>query len=160
MKKKIKTMNKRININNQKLIALNNFIMKAKEQYNSLKTVKVLFSMKDYDVSFMKKEFYNYRSKKNDNNNAIAEVDEKNYATQANKKVGLDEEDEYDEDAKYDLDDIDNYSDEIRKKKGKIEKENNKNIYLATEADYNEDKKNKKGKKYLDYADDNRAKSK
>ena len=159
MKKKIKTMNKRININNQKLIALNNFIIKAKEQYNSLKTVKVLFSMKDYDVSFMKKEFYNYRSKKN-NNNVIDEVDEKNYATQANKKVGLDEEDSYDEDAKYDLDDIDNYSDEMRKKKGKIEKENNKNNYLATEADYNEDKKNKKGKKHLDYPDDNRAKSK
>ena len=159
MKKKIKTMNKRISINNQKLIALNNFIIKAKEQYNSLKTVKVLFSMKDYDVSFMKKEFYNYRSKKN-NNNVIDEVDEKNYATQANKKVGLDEEDSYDEDAKYDLDDIDNYSDEMRKKKGKIEKENNKNNYLATEADYNEDKKNKKGKKHLDYPDDNRAKSK
>ena len=159
MKKKIKTMNKRININNQKLIALNNFIIKAKEQYNSLKTVKVLFSMKDYDVSFMKKEFYNYRSKKK-NNNVIDEVDEKNYATQANKKVGLDEEDSYDEDAKYDLDDIDNYSDEMRKKKGKIEKENNKNNYLATEADYNEDKKNKKGKKHLDYPDDNRAKSK
>ena len=33
--------------------------------------------MKDYDISFMKKEFYNFRTKKEDKDNTIAEVDEK-----------------------------------------------------------------------------------
>jgi hypothetical protein len=163
MKKKIKTMKKRIEINKEKLIALNNFITKANEQYNAIKTVKVLSSMKDYNISFMKKEFYNYRTNKEGNTNTIDEVDEKNFATQANKEVDFDEGDSYDEDAKYDLDeqdDIDDYSDKMRKKKGKIEKENNKNNYLVTETDYNENKKNKIAKKYVEHTDNNRAKSK
>ena len=65
MKKKIKIMKKRVNINEQKLNALINFDKKAKEQYKVLKPIKVLSSMKDYNISFMKKEFYNYKSKKN-----------------------------------------------------------------------------------------------
>ena len=64
MKKKIKIMKKRVNVNEQKLNALINFDKKAKEQYKVLKPIKVLSSMKDYNISFMKKEFYNYKSKK------------------------------------------------------------------------------------------------
>ena len=63
MKKKIKIMKRRTEINRQKLKALMDFDKKAKEQYESLKKVKVLSSVKDKDISFMKKEFYNYRNK-------------------------------------------------------------------------------------------------
>ena len=141
MKKKIKIMKKRVNINEQKLNALINFDKKAKEQYKVLKPIKVLSSMKDYNISFMKKEFYNYKSKKN-NNDIIKEVDEKNYATQANNKVEFGEDDSDD--------DFDDYSDKMRK--------NNKNNIVITEADYEE--KNKYGKKYLQYDDYNEDKAK
>ena len=141
MKKKIKIMKKRVNINEQKLNALINFDKKAKEQYKVLKPIKVLSSMKDYNISFMKKEFYNYKSKKN-NNDIIKEVDEKNYATQANNKVEFGE-DDFD-------DDFDDYSDKMRK--------NNKNNIVMTEADYEE--KNKYAKTYLQYDDYNEDKAK
>ena len=141
MKKKIKIMKKRVNVNEQKLNALINFDKKAKEQYKVLKPIKVLSSMKDYNISFMKKEFYNYKSKKN-NNDIIKEVDEKNYATQANNKVEFGE-DDFD-------DDFDDYSDKMRK--------NNKNNIVMTEADYEE--KNKYAKTYLQYDDYNEDKAK
>ena len=57
-------MKKRININSEKLKALIDFDKKVKEQYKVLKPIKVLSSVKDYDISFMKKEFYNYKTKK------------------------------------------------------------------------------------------------
>ncbi len=157
MKKKIKIMKKRISINEEKLIALVNFIKKAKDQYADLKPIKVLSSMKDYDISFMKKEFYNFRTKKEDKDNTIAEVDEKNYATQENNKVDFDdnEDDKYNDDA-----DIDDYSDEMRKRKGKIKKNDKRNNILMTGDDYNEDKKNKNEKNFLEYDDENKAKSK
>ncbi len=142
MKKKIKIMKKRVNINEQKLNALINFDKKAKEQYKVLKPIKVLSSMKDYNISFMKKEFYNYKSKKN-NNDIIKEVDENNYTTQANNKVEFGEDDSDD-------DDFDDYSDKMRK--------NNKNNNVMTEADYEE--KNKYAKTYLQYDDYNEDKAK
>ena len=113
--------------------------------------------MKDYDISFMKKEFYNFRTKKEDKDNTIAEVDEKNYATQENNKVDFDdnEDDKYNDDA-----DIDDYSDEMRKRKGKIKKNDKRNNILMTEDDYNGDKKNKNEKNFLEYDDENKAKSK
>ena len=161
MKKKIKIMKKRIAINQEKLSVLIDFDRKAKEQYKVLKPIKVLSSMKDYNISFMKNEFYNFRTKKKDKNGAIPEVDEKNYATQANNNVDFDEEDDpYDPDNKYNLDDdeddIDNYSDKWRKK-NKI----NNNIIMTEEAN-KENKKNKKGKNNMEFDnnDDNKPKSK
>ena len=161
MKKKIKIMKKRIAINQEKLSVLIDFDRKAKEQYKVLKPIKVLSSMKDYNISFMKNEFYNFRTKKKDKNGAIPEVDEKNYATQTNNNVDFDEEDDpYDPDNKYNLDDdeddIDNYSDKWRKK-NKI----NNNIIMTEEAN-KENKKNKKGKNNMEYDnnDDNKPKSK
>lgn len=71
-------MKRRTEINRQKLKALMDFDKKAKEQYESLKKVKVLSSVKDKDISFMKKEFYNYRNKKF-NNDVILEEEEKAY---------------------------------------------------------------------------------
>ena len=157
MKKKIKIMKKRISINEEKSNALLNFIQKAKAQYTDLKPIKVLSSMKDYDISFMKKEFYNFRTKKEDKENTIAEVDEKNYTIQDNNKAdfGDDEDDKYNDD-----DDIDDYSDEMRKRKGKIKKDDKGNNILMTEADDNDNKKNKNEKKFLEYDDENKAKSK
>ena len=163
MKKKIKIMKKRININKEKLNALINFDKKAKEQYNVLKPIKVLSSTKDYDISFMKKEFYNYKSNKDNKNDIITEVDEKNYATQANNNNIDFDDNSYDEDNKYNLDnddddDVDDYSDKMRNRKEKIKKDN-KNNNIIIEDDF-EDKKNKKGKKLIQYNDDNKAKSK
>ena len=110
MKKKIKIMKRRIKINQQKLNALINFDKKAKEQYKVLKPIKVLSSMKDKNISFMRNEFYSYRSKKVNNNDIIKEVDEQNYTTQANNDVDFDYDDS-------DNDDVDDYSDKMRKKK-------------------------------------------
>ena len=152
MKKKIKIMKKRISINAEKLNALINFDKEVKEQYKVLKPIKVISSLKDYNISFMKKEFYTFRS--NNKNDTIPEVDEKNYATQANNPVEFEDEDN-DPDAKYDLEDdedIDDYSDKMRKRN------NNKNDIDDNDE---EDKKNKKGKKKIEYNnDDNKAKSK
>ena len=156
MKKKIKIMKKRININVDKIKAFMNFERKVKEQYKVLKTVKMVYSKKDYDISFMKNEFYNHRKKKNDE---IVEVDEKN-GTENNKKIDFDEGDSYDDDNKYDLDDedIDDYSDKMRKKNQKIKKENNK--IIETEAN-NEGDSKVSNNNYFNYNnDDNRAKSK
>ena len=162
MKKKIKIMKKRIRINIEKLKALMNFDKKAKEQYNVLKPIKVLFSTKDYDISFMKKEFYNHRKKQNDKNDEIVEIDEKLYDNQVNNKVEIDEEDSYDEDNKYNIDneDIDDYSDKMRNRNKKSKKENYKNNIIMTEADNEEDNKYKNNN-YLEYDNDNnKAKSK
>ena len=166
MKKKIKIMKKRISINEDKLRALINFDKEVKEQYKVLKPIKVLSSLKDFNISFMKKEFYTFRTnnknKKNDND-IIPEVDEKNFATQANNPIDFgDEDDDNDPDAKYDLDeddDIDDYSNEMRKRN-----EKNNIIINDIDDDDKEDKKNKKikkGKKNIDYNnEDNKAKSK
>ena len=162
MKKKIKIMKKRIAINEEKLKALINFDKEVKEQYKVLKPIKVLSSLKDYNISFMKNEFYTFRTNNNKNykNDIIPEVDEKNYATQANNPVEFgDEYDKYDPDAKYDLneddDDIDDYSDKMRKRNNNIIKKD------IDEDNIEEDKKNKKGKKNIEYNnDENKAKSK
>ena len=151
MKKKIKIMKRRISINQEKLKAMTDFVKKAEEQYEVLKPIKVLSSMKDYDISFMKKEFYNQRKNKNNNNEIIPEVDEKNDKIEG-------DEDSYDPNDKYNLDDeddVDDYSDKMRKKNKKYN-----NNDTMTMADYEYDK-NQKGKKLFEYNDDeNRAKSK
>ena len=153
MKKKIKIMKKRISINLEKLKALMDFDKKAKEQYNVLKPIKVLSSTKDYDISFMKKEFYSYRTKQKDKNDEIVEVEEKTYDTQANKKIDIDDGDSYDED-------IDDYSDKMRNKNKKNKKNNIKNNNIITEADNEEDNKYTNSK-YSEYDDENnKAKSK
>ena len=158
MKKKIKIMKKRININVDKIKAFMNFERKVKEQYKVLKTVKMVYSKKDYDISFMKNEFYNHRKKKNDE---IVEVDEKN-GTENNKKIDFDEGDSYDDDNKYDLDDedIDDYSDKMRKKNQKIKKENKNNKIIETEANNEGDSKDSNNNYFNYNNDDNRAKSK
>lgn len=146
MKKKIKIMKRRKELNGQKLKVLMDFDKKAEEQYESLKKVKVLSSVKDKDISFMKKEFYNFRNKKF-NNDVIIEEEEKAYT---NKKKFEDEEGE-------DGDDIDDYSDEMRKRYGKTKRNNND--YMMTE-DLSDNKKKANGNKFVEYDDDNKAKSK
>lgn len=146
MKKKIKIMKRRKELNGQKLKVLMDFDKKAEEQYESLKKVKVLSSVKDKDISFMKKEFYNFRNKKF-NNDVIIEEEEKNYQ---NKKKSEEEEGE-------DGDDIDDYSDEMRKRYGKTKRNNND--YMMTE-DLSDNKKKANGNKFVEYDDDNKAKSK
>ena len=149
MKKKIKIMRRRKELNEQKLKVLMDFDKKAEEQYESLKKVKVLSSVKDKDISFMKKEFYNYRSKKY-NNDVILEEEEKAYT---NKKKYEDEEGE-------DGDDIDDYSDEMRKRYGKT-KRNINNNYMMTEDEFKDNNKKKTNEnKFIEYDEDNKAKSK
>ena len=149
MKKKIKIMRRRKDLNEQKLKVLMDFDKKAEEQYESLKKVKVLSSVKDKDISFMKKEFYNYRNKKF-NNNVILEEEEKAYT---NKKKYEDEEGE-------DGDDIDDYSDEMRKRYGKT-KRNINNNYMMTEDEFKDNNKKKTNEnKFIEYDEDNKAKSK
>ena len=138
MKKRIKKLKKRLRINKEKLQAFIDFNKKAKEQYESLKSFKPPPSLKDYNISFMKKEFFNFRNKKND---VIAEVDEKNYENEERKNN--DSEDG----------DIDDYSDEMRKRNKYY-----KNNILATEVNEEEDKNNFYGEDN-DY-DDNKPKSK
>ena len=131
MKKRIKKLKKRLSINKQKLQALIEFDKKAKEKYKVLKPLKVQSSLKDYNISFMRREFYNFKNKKND---IIAEVDEKNYENEEKKNVDSEEEG-----------DVDDYSDEMRKKK-----KFNKNNIVATEANDEDDKQNNIGN-YYDY---------
>ena len=131
MKKRIKKLKKRLSINKQKLQALIEFDKKAKEKYKVLKPLKVQSSLKDYNISFMRKEFYNFKNKKND---IIAEVDEKNYENEEKKNDDSVEEG-----------DVDDYSDEMRKKK-----KFNKNNIVATEANDEDDKQNNIGN-YYDY---------
>lgn len=154
MKKKVKIMKRRKDINIQKLRVLIEFDKKAQEQYESLKKVKVQSSMKDYDISFMKKEFYNYRSK-NYKNDAIPEEEEKTYAGKIKNKIG---DNKYQDEEGEDGDDLDDYSDEMRKRHGKT-KRNNNNI-MMTEDDFEDNKKNSNGNKYIEYDNDNKAKSK
>ena len=102
--------------------------------------------MKDYDISFMKKEFYNFRMNKKVNNGIIPEVEETNNKAEGDK-------DSPESDDKYNLgyeEDFDDYSDKMRK--------NNKNNNVMTEADYEE--KNKYAKTYLQYDDYNEDKAK
>ena len=120
MRKRIKKLRKRIKINKEKLEALIEFDKKAKEKYKVLKPLKVISSLKDYNISFMKREFYNFRKK----NDIIAEVDEKNYENE--EKKNDDSEDG----------DGDDYSDEMRKRN----KYKNNNDILMTEVN-NEDEK-------------------
>ena len=131
MKKRIKKLKKRLSINKQKLQALIEFDKKAKEKYKVLKPLKVKSSLKDYNISFMRREFYNFKNKKND---IIAEVDEKNYENEEKKNDDSEEEG-----------DVDDYSDEMRKKK-----KFNKNNIVATEANDEDDKQNNIGN-YYDY---------
>ena len=152
MKKKIKIMKKRKGLNEQKLEVLIDFDKKAEEQYESLKKVKVLSSVKDKDISFMKKEFYNYRNKKF-NNDVILEEEEKGYSNKKKNKADEDEEEE-------DGDDIDDYSDEMRKRYGKTNRNINKN-YMVTEDELAGNKKKANENKFIGYDDDdNKAKSK
>ena len=137
MKKRIKKLKKRLSINKQKLQALIEFDKKAKEKYEVLKPLKVQSSLKDYNISFMKREFYNFRNKKND---VIDEVDEKNYDNEEKKN-------EESEDG-----DVDDYSDEMRRKN-----KYNKNV-IATEAN-NEENKKYDYEDYYNY-DNNKPKSK
>ena len=140
MRKRIKKLKKRLTINKQKLQALIEFDKKAKEKYKILKPLKVQSSLKDYNISFMRKEFYNFRNKKND---IIAEVDEKNYENEEKKNDDLEE------------GEVDDYSDEMRKKN-----KFNKNNVIATEVNDEEDKK-KDFPNYYDYDNDyNKPKSK
>jgi len=132
MKKRIKKLKKRLSINKQKLQALIEFDKKAKEKYKVLKPLKVQSSLKDYNISFMRREFYNFKNKKND---IIAEVDEKNYENEEKKNDDSEEEEG----------DVDDYSDEMRKKK-----KFNKNNIVATEANDEDDKQNNIGN-YYDY---------
>ena len=131
MKKRIKKLKNRLSINKQKLQALIEFDKKAKEKYKVLKPLKVQSSLKDYNISFMRREFYNFKNKKND---IIAEVDEKNYENEEKKNDDSEEEG-----------DVDDYSDEMRKKK-----KFNKNNIVATEANDEDDKQNNIGN-YYDY---------
>ena len=123
MRKRIKKLKKRVANNREKLEAFKEFDEKAKEKYKILKPLKVISSLKDYNISFMRKEFYNFRNKKND---IIAEVDEKKYDNEEKNKENSDEEG-----------DADDYSDEIRRR--------NKNKYdtnmVITEVNDEEDKK-------------------
>ena len=123
MRKRIKKLKKRVANNREKLEAFKEFDEKAKEKYKILKPLKMISSLKDYNISFMRKEFYNFRNKKND---IIAEVDEKKYDNEEKNKENSDEEG-----------DADDYSDEIRRR--------NKNKYDAnmviTEVNDEEDKK-------------------
>ena len=153
MKKKIKIMRRRKELNEQKLKVLMDFDKKAEEQYESLKKVKVLSSVKDKDISFMKKEFYNYRNKKY-NNDVILEEEEKAYT---NKKKYEEEEEGGEEE---DGDDIDDYSDEMRKRYGKTKRNNNNNNYMRTEDEFGDNKKKANENKFAEYDDDNKAKSK
>ena len=150
MKKKIKIMRRRKELNEQKLKVLMDFDKKAEEQYESLKKVKVLSSVKDKDISFMKKEFYNYRNKKY-NNDAILEEEEKAYT---NKKKYEEEEGEGE-----DGDDIDDYSDEMRKRYGKTNRNINNN-YMMTEDEFKGNKKKANENKFIEYDDENKARSK
>ena len=138
MKKRIKKLKKRLAINKEKLHALIEFDKKAKEKYEILKPLKVQSSLKDYNIRFMQKEFYNFRKNKND---IIAEVDEKNYENEERK------DDESEEG------DVDDYSDEMRKKN-----EFNKNNILEAEVNNEEDRKNEYKNNY-DF-DENKPKSK
>ena len=138
MKKRIKKLKKRLAINKEKLHALIEFDKKAKEKYEILKPLKVQSSLKDYNIRFMQKEFYNFRKNKND---IIAEVDEKNYENEERK------DDESEEG------DVDDYSDEMRKKN-----KFNKNNILETEVNNEEDRKNEYKNNY-DF-DENKPKSK
>ena len=154
MKKKIKIMKRRINVNEQKLKALIDFDKKAKEQYKVLKPIKVLSSMKDYNISFMKKEFYNYRTRKDIKSDVIDEVDEKTYKSELKNKNNYDK--YKDEDDKFDFDD-DDYSDKMRSRNNKYGKNNN-NI---TMTHINDEENNNNLKKYSENDDDdNKAKSK
>ena len=154
MKKKIKIMKRRINVNEQKLKALIDFDKKAKEQYKVLKPIKVLSSMKDYNISFMKKEFYNYRTRKDIKSDVIDEVDEKTYKSELKNKNNYDK--YKDEDDKFDFDD-DDYSDKMRSRNNKYGKNNN-NI---TMTQINDEENNNNLKKYSENDDDdNKAKSK
>jgi len=123
MRKRIKKLKKRVANNREKLEAFKEFDEKAKEKYKILKPLKMISSLKDYNISFMRKEFYNFRNKKND---IIAEVDEKKYDNEEKNKENSDEEG-----------DADDYSDEIKRR--------NKNKYDAnmviTEVNDEEDKK-------------------
>ena len=149
MKKKIKIMKKRLFINQKKLIALIDFDKKAKEQYKVLKPLKVLSSMKDYNIKFMKNEFYNYRTKKED---VIPEEEEKKVEHNKNEI-----DDSFDEKDREELDDdIDDYSDKMRKRNKMKQNQNN---IIMTEAIKEEDYIDKYSKKYL-YNDDNKPKSK
>ena len=141
LRKRIKKLKKRLANNKEKLEAFIAFDKKMQEKYEVLKPLKVQNSLKDYNISFMRKEFYNFRNKKYD---IIDEVDEKNYENEKKKNDDYDENDE----------DVDDYSDEMRKRnKNKY----NKNKVLMTEVN-DEEGKYDYGKMYEN--DDNKPKSK
>ena len=147
MKKKIKIMKKKLHVNQLKLNAIIEFDKKVEDEYKVLKPIKVLSSMKDQNIKFMKNEFYNYRTRKND---VIPEVEEKQTDVLKNKN-----DDSLGEDNKYQLDedDIDDYSDKMRKiNKKKLYKNN---IILTEAINEEEDYNNKYVKNYLEKSDEN-----
>ena len=58
MKKKIKIMKKKLHVNQLKLNAIIEFDKKVEDEYKVLKPIKVLSSMKDQNIKFMKNEFH------------------------------------------------------------------------------------------------------
>ena len=73
MKKKLKIIKRRCNINQKKLETMKNFVKECENDYHRLMAMKVQMSMK-VKVDFMKKEFYNINVK-----DKIDEEDELNY---------------------------------------------------------------------------------
>ena len=117
LKKKIKKLKKKCEINEQKLEALQNFDRKVKDSYKVLKPLKIVSSVNEIDVRFMKNEFYNSRA----NKEKIDEVDENmNDSDDINQYLD-------DDDRKDDLDDINDEDEKYfnKNKKNKIGENNN-----------------------------------
>ena len=58
MKNKLKVIKRRCNLNQKKLITIQNFVKECENDYNRLKTMKVQMSVNEKEVTFMKKEFF------------------------------------------------------------------------------------------------------
>ena len=58
MKNKLKVIKRRCNLNQKKLITIQNFVKECENDYNRLKAMKVQMSVNEKEVTFMKKEFF------------------------------------------------------------------------------------------------------
>ena len=58
MKNKLKIIKRRCNLNQKKLITIQNFVKECENDYNRLKAMKVQMSVNEKEVTFMKKEFF------------------------------------------------------------------------------------------------------
>ena len=74
MKNKLKVIKRRCNLNQKKLITIQNFVKECENDYNRLKAMKVQMSVNEKEVTFMKKEFFKQRIV-----DKIDEEDELNY---------------------------------------------------------------------------------